>query len=273
VVLDLLVRLLTRLLGQPGGRPHVTAEELKAYVRVSGAAGRLEAEERDMLEDVIELGEVRLTQAMVPRVDVAAVDLAEGREGILRVAREDRVSKVLVYEGSRDEVRGYVPVKDLLYRPEKEVRSLVRPIRAVPETKTVESMLREFRESGSALALVVDEYGGTEGIVTPEDLIEEIVGEISDEYDPREGVVQRIAPGVSVLPGELPIREWEERSGIPLPRGKYDTVGGFVLESLGRMPRPGDRVDGPGVRFTVLRVRRGRVLGLLAAAAGKKGAE
>ena len=143
----------------------------------------------------------------------------------------------------------------------------------MPETKTVESLLREFRQNGAEMALVVDEYGGTEGIVTPEDLIEEIVGEIFDEYDTREGVVKLIAPGVSVVPGDLPIREWEERSDIALPRGKFDTLGGFVLESLGRLPRPGDRVVTEGVRFTVLRVRRGRVLSLLAAGSDGEGAE
>jgi len=265
------IAILTR--SRSGGRSPVTVEELKACVRMSGAAGGLADDEREMLEDVIEIGQIRVKEVLVPRVDLVTIDIGADRASLLALARESRVSKIVVIEGSRDEVRGWVAVRDILYREDAEVRDLLRDIPAVPETKTVESLLREFRRSGAEMALVVDEYGGTEGIVTPEDLIEEIVGEIFDEYDPEEGVVQGIAPGVSVLPGELPIREWEERSDIALPRGKYDTVGGFVLESLGRLPRPGDRVEADGVRFTVLRVRRGRVLSLLAAGTGTEEGE
>ncbi|MEN8150501.1 MAG: hemolysin family protein [Planctomycetota bacterium] len=242
----------------------VTVEELKDYVRLSGAAGGLADDEREMVRDVIELGRIRLREVLVPRVDMVAVDIDDDRETLLAVAREKQVSKVVVIEGEPDRVRGWVSVKDFLYHEDRGIRDLLREIPAVPETKTAESLLREFRDTGAQMALVVDEYGGTEGIVTPEDLVEEIVGEISDEYDPEAGRVQRIAKGTAIVPGELPIREWEERSDLPLPRGKYDTVGGFVLETLGRLPRPGDQAAVEGVRFTVLRVRRSRILSLLA---------
>ena len=247
-----------------GRNSPVTVAELKAYVRLSGAAGGLADDEREMVTDVIEIGQIRVKEVLVPRVDMVAIDLDADRETLLAVAREKHVSKVVVIEGEPDRVRGWVSVKDFLYHEDRDVRGLLREIPAVPETKTVESLLREFRNTGAEMALVVDEYGGTEGIVTPEDLVEVIVGEISDEYDPETGRVQRIASGTAIVPGELPIREWEERSDIPLPSGKYDTVGGFVLETLGRLPRPGDQAETEGVRFTVLRVRRGRILSLLA---------
>jgi CBS domain containing-hemolysin-like protein len=244
--------------------PYVSAEELKACVRLAGAAGGIADDEREMVEDVIEMGRTHVKEVLVPRVDMVSIGIDADREEVLALARSERVSKIVVVGESRDDVKGWVAVKDLLYRPHARLPELVRDISAVPETKTVESLLREFRKTGAALALVVDEYGGTEGIVTPEDVIEEIVGEIADEYDPEEGVVRRIAPGVTILPGDLPVREWEERSGIGLPKGRYDTVGGYVMEALERVPRPGDAVRQEGVRFTVLRVRRGRVLSLLA---------
>lgn len=265
LVLDRAVAFLSRVVAGGGSlRPSVTADELKAFVRLSGAAGRLARDERRMVEDVIEIGRMRVREVLVPRVDMVGIDVAEGREGALAAARRERVSKVVVYEGSRDRVTGYVDVKDLLYRPDADLPTLVRAMPAVPETKTADSLLKEFRETGAALALVLDEYGGTEGIVAPEDLLEEVVGEIADEYDEEEGLVRGIAPGVQIVSGEMSLREWEERTGVALAPGRYDTLGGYLIERLDRIPRAGDTVESPGVRLTVLRVRRGRVLSLVA---------
>ncbi|MHC4473041.1 MAG: hemolysin family protein [Planctomycetota bacterium] len=272
IVLDAVVAFATRLFGgERMGGDVMTAEELKAFVRLTGESGRLGEDVRDMLEDVIDLGEIRVKEVMVPRVDMVAMDLSAGRDELLDLARRERVSKVVVYEESRDRVRGYVAVKDLLYRPDEEVRELVRDIAAVPETKTAESLLKEMRADRVALALVVDEYGGTEGIATPEDILEEIVGEISDEYDEEKGLARRVAPGVHLVPGDTTLREWEEYAGSELPPGKYDTVGGFVTASLDRIPRPGETVRAEGFRLTVLRVRRGRVLSLIADRHGEGG--
>ncbi len=265
------VRLGSRLVGGGAGRePFVTSGEFRAFVRMSGAAAGMDADEREMLQEVIEFGDIRVREVMVPRVDMVAVDLAAGREGILEAARARRVSKVVVCRGSPDRVAGFVAVKDLLYDPEAEVESLVREILAVPETKTVMSLLEEFRRSGAPLALVVDEYGGTAGIVTPEDLVEEIVGEIADEYDLEEGRWRWMGPGVVLLPGSATLREWEERIGTPLPEGRYETVGGYVQAALDRIPAKGDVVRVDGVRISVLRVRRGRVLSVLAERSGEE---
>jgi CBS domain containing-hemolysin-like protein len=140
----------------------------------------------------------------------------------------------------------------------------VRKIRAVPETKNAEPLLREMRQAREPMVLVVDEYGGTEGIITPEDLIEELVGEIGDEYDEEERLLREVGPGAWFLAGDLTIREWEEQVEVPVPAGRYDTMGGFVLAELDRMPVPGDRVALPGMTLSVLRVRGGRVRALLA---------
>ena len=147
VVLDAFVKGLSRLVGAPDeGGPTMTADELKAFVRLSGAAGRIDADEREMLEDVIDFGEIRVKEVMVPRVDMVAADLAEGRGAIRELAQKHHVSKIVVFDGSVDRVVGYVAVKDLLYRPDASLREMVRDIVAVPETKTVGSLLEEFRE-------------------------------------------------------------------------------------------------------------------------------
>jgi CBS domain containing-hemolysin-like protein len=265
LLLDRTVAGLSRLIvggGHTG--PTVTSDELKAFVRLSGATGSLAGDERQMVEDVIEIGRMRVREVLVPRVDMVGIDLSEGKDALLDLARRERVSKVVIYEGSRDRVRGYVDVKDLLYRPDVPLPEMVRTMPAVPETKTAESLLAEFRDTGAALALVLDEYGGTEGIVTPEDLVEEVVGEIADEYDEEEGLVRRIAPGVLIVSGDMTLRDWEERTDRPLTPGKYDTIGGYVMEALDRIPRSGDVVEASGARFTALRVRRGRVMSVLA---------
>jgi CBS domain containing-hemolysin-like protein len=269
--LDKVVGLATRLFGEEAGGDAVSADELKAFVRLTGESGSLEEAVRDMVEDVIDLGEIRVKEVMVPRVDMVAVDLSAGTEGLLETARRERVSKVVVYDESPDRVSGYVAVKDLLYRPGVELSEVVREITAVPETKTAESLLKEMRADGVALALVVDEYGGTEGIVTPEDILEEIVGEISDEYDDDRGVARRLAPGVHLVPGETTLRDWEEYFGSELPPGKYDTVGGVIVSSLDRIPTPGETVRTSGFRLTVLRVRRGRILSLIASRLAEEG--
>jgi magnesium and cobalt exporter, CNNM family len=270
LLLDGVVVAMSRLVaGREGADRTTTPEELKTYVRLTGSAGRLEREEREMLEDVIEFGELKVKEVMVPRVDMVAADLSGGREAFLETAREKRVSKVVALEGSPDEVRGFVAVKDLLYHPEVRVEHLLKSVPVVPETKTVVSLLKEFRNSDAPLALVVDEYGGTAGIVTPEDLIEEIVGEIDDEYDTVGGPVREITPGVLIVSGDLGVREWEEFLGSPVPETKVDTVGGFVTARLGRIPESGDSIEEGGYRLSVLRVLGGRVISLVARRIGE----
>lgn len=270
-LLEGLVAAISRMIGgQEGGAPTRTASELKAYVRLTGSAGRLDAEEREMLEEVIDFGELKVKEVMVPRVDMISADLAEGREGFLAAARAGRVSKVVAIDGSPDEVRGFVAVKDLLYQLGASPLSLVRPMPAVPETKRVVSLLKELRDSHAHLALVVDEYGGTAGIVAPEDLLEEIVGEIDDEYDESPGAIREAAPGVLVIAGDLGVREWEEELGFPLPEGKYDTVAGFVANELGHIPQPGNAVVVNGRRISILTVRGGRVLSMMVRKTGER---
>ncbi len=271
-LLEGMVTGISRLVGgREGYTPTTTADELKAYLRLTGSAGRLGENEREMLEEVIDFGELRVKDVMVPRVDMVSADLAEGREGFLREARRSRVSKVVAIDGSPDEVRGYIAVKELLYQPQAGVEDLLRKMPAVPETKMVVSLLKELRASRAPLALVVDEYGGTAGIVAPEDLLEEIVGEIDDEYDTGGGAVREAAPGVLVVVGDLGVREWKEEVGFELPDGKYDTVAGFLAARLGRIPRPGDSVVVGGHRLTTLHVRGGRVLSLMVRLTGESG--
>jgi CBS domain containing-hemolysin-like protein len=262
VVLDQVVRGLTRLFGgRVRSAPAVTAGELQAFVRLAGAAGKLDVAETERLADALELGEVRVSELMVPRVFVVSARIDDSREAFLALARKNEVSKIVAHRGSPDDVVGFVAVRDLLFSPGRTPADLLRPPRVVPETKSSEALLREFRGSRDELALVVDEYGGTAGILTVSDLLSHITGE-EDEG------VRLVAPGVFFLPGDMSLRAFEDLAARPLPPGRYDTVAGFVIAALGRMPRAGDSVRWGGWRLSVVRTTGGRIESLLMARPG-----
>ena len=249
-----------------GGRlrepPHVTTEELQDIVELSEREGALTPDEGDMLVEVLDLGERRVDEAMTPRVEVVGCDLADPMDRVLERFRRSRLTKLLVYDGKMDNVVGVVYAKTAYLHPAGPLRRLVRPVYFVPESKTVESLLKEFRSRRIQFAVVVDEYGGLAGVVTVEDCLELIVGEIEDETDrPTADPVQKLSESEYRLAGDLSVRSWENLFGVDLPEtaGRYTTVAGFVTTLLGRLPEPGDRVRWANVEFTADEVRRRRV--------------
>ncbi len=243
-----------------GEENEFSAEELRMLVELSQKAGAIAPEERDMLEDAIEISEVKVREIMVPRVDVIQVDLRTPTEEVLSLAREHTFTRIPVYDGRPDSTVGYVDVRELvLDRVAKPLTNYVKPIAYVPETATVDSLIRRVRDEGMRFALVVDEYGGTAGFVTCEDVLEAIVGEVEDEHDaPRRPAVERKDGGYS-LSGDLSITEWRDLFGDPVGED-FDTVGGLTVGLLGRLPREGDTVEYRNLVFTVEEVRRRRVM-------------
>ena len=253
------------LVGGGGGR-ELRPEELQMLVSLGAREGVLEAGAGRMISEVISLSDVHIRELMVPRVDMVSFNLEDPEEDLQRLFREEKLTMIPVYEGELDNIRGVIHIKDVLFRdPGKSLQELVRPIAFLPETATVEEALRQCRKEASKTAFVVDEYGSVEGLITVEDLLEEIVGEIADEYDVRgRPDVAMTSDGQLQVRGGLPLRDWEELFGVSLPEADVDTVGGLVMALLDRVPRQGDTVCCRGVEFTVETVSGRRVEALRA---------
>jgi putative hemolysin len=245
---------------QPSQEAAITAEELRLIVERGGEQGVLEAEEEQMISAVIELGERRVHEVMVPRVSIAALQVNATFEAAIDVVVTSGHSRIPVYEDSIDEIVGILYAKDLLtyLRPDAgerpSLRKLLRAPVLVPESMTIDDLLHELQRRKVHIAIVLDEYGGTAGLVTIEDLLEEIVGEIQDEYDVEEPMVVRLSEDEARIDGRADVDELLELFDLDLEledAEEYDTVGGLVYHRVGGVPSPGDRVELPGMTLTV----------------------
>jgi magnesium and cobalt transporter len=223
------------------------------------------AAERSMLTGILGLAEMSVAEVMTPRLDIMGVDFSATREQVIEMFRSAEHSRLLVVDGDPDSVTGVIYAKDLLPGLGPEVgpadwHPLIRPVGFVPEGKTLDRQLRDFQRSASHLVVVVDEFGGTSGIVTLEDVLEQIVGEIRDEYDIDEvAPVQRLPDGGWAVQGGAPLADLEAELGHAFAREDVSTVGGLVLTLFGRVPRAGETLELDGFRLTVDQVVRRRV--------------
>jgi putative hemolysin len=250
-----------RLLGvQPNQEASITAEELRLIVERGGEQGVLEAEEEQMINAVIELGERRVHEVMVPRVSIAGLPVGATFEDAIDAVIADGHSRIPVWEDSIDEIVGILYAKDLLpyLRPaageRPPLRKLLRAPVLVPESMTIDDLLHELQRRKVHLAIVLDEYGGTAGLVTIEDLLEEIVGEIQDEYDVEEPLVVKLSDSQARIDGRADVDALADVFDMDLhleDEEEYDTVGGLVYHRVGGVPTPGDRVELPGLTLTV----------------------
>jgi putative hemolysin len=244
--------LLVRLAGADPGRQReaVTEEEVRDLIATGGA---FRPDQRQILSEAIEIGERRLSDVLVPRRGVVAVPArASAQEAIETLVRTTH-GRAPVYRGDLDDVLGLITLQDLI-GAEGPVADHVRPVVALPESMEVLDALRRLQAEQEQLAIVINEYGGTEGIVTVEDLLEELVGEIYDEFDPDSHGIHRQPDGSLILPGSFPVHDLPDL-GITLPAGDYATLAGLVLHQMGRIPDKGDAVNVDGWRLEVLDVR------------------
>jgi CBS domain containing-hemolysin-like protein len=250
---------LLRLLGMPPASGHDmvhSVEELRMLVDASGEQGVLEHTERDMLEAVFDFGDSTAREVMVPRTEMVAVSADAPIEELIHLAIKHPHTKFPVYEGDLDHILGIAHTKDLVrvqhdQRRAATVRGLMREAMFVPDTLRLDELLKEFRHKRQHLALVLDEYGGTSGLVTLDDLMEEIVGKIGDAFDKSTPPVQKLPDGSVLIDGLTQIEEVNDLLGLTLADEHYDTIAGFVLGRLGRMARVGDVVEADGVRLKV----------------------
>jgi len=249
-----------------GGRgAAMLPEELQLLVSLSARQGVLEPGAGRMLAEVISLSDVHVRELMVPRVQMVAFDLEDPEEGLLDLFRREKLTTIPAYKGRVENMQGVIHIKDVLFRGgEGPLENCVRPVPFLPETATVEEALKHCRKEASKTAFVIDEYGSVAGLITIEDLLEEIVGEIADEYDrERPPEVALTEDGRFRVKGDLAVRDWEELLGVELPEAEVDTVGGLVMGALERVPHEGDRARIGGVEFTVERMAGRRVDSLL----------
>jgi putative hemolysin len=265
-VLSASTRLVLRALGfrGPGARTFVSEDEIKHLVKQGRLQGVLDQTEMEIIHSVFEFTDTPVRKVMVPRPKIFAldVDTPPGEVGGLIV--ESGFSRIPAYEESIDKVLGLVYVKDALRLLEKRqpvvIRKVLHPVHIVPETKKVGELLKELQKRHTHMAIVVDEHGSVSGLVTLEDLIEEIVGEIQDEYDWEERPVEKLRDGSMVVEGTLSAADLREVYHVPLPEsGEYETVAGFMLEQLGSVPKGGEVVSVGEFRFTVVDVERNRI--------------
>jgi putative hemolysin len=250
----------------PGGDMEVYSEaELKMLLSRSREEGEIEPQEQEMLYKVFDFADKEVSAVMVPRPEVVAISAELPPEEALAAMIASPYTRYPVYRESLDHVIGILHVRDLFSAivdrgiSGVEIESMVRPTHIVPETKDLAALLAEFRRDNQHMAIVVDEYGDLEGIVTLEDLLEEIVGEIEDEFDLPDESIERLPDGRMRIDGTFPIDDFNEQFERELPIEDYHTVGGFVFGLLGRAPERGDEVEHDGTRFKVLEVEGSRI--------------
>lgn len=266
---DVLVRLANATMillpgrGIPRG-PFVTEDEIRHLVDVAEEEEEIEQEERELIHSIFEFGDTVVREVMVPRPDMVTIKADASFEEALQTILKKGYSRIPVFEGDTDNIVGVLYAKDLMKRlveskKAAKVGSLGRAPLFVPEQKKVADLMREMQEQHVHMAIVVDEYGGTAGLVTIEDLIEEIVGEIVDEYDREERLVETVSEGSVRVDARVPIDELNELLGVDLPDEEWDTVGGLVFGLTGRVPSPGETVRYDSVEFTTERVLGRRI--------------
>ena len=242
--------------GGPAKEAPITEGEIRAIVDLQAETGGLEQEEKVMIHQIFEFGDKAAREVMVPRTDMVAIPARATVAEAGRAATEHHISRLPVYGESLDDIIGMVHAKDvipLLVRGEGEsavTQVMTEPLR-VPETKKLSDLIIEFRRKRRTMAIVLDEYGGTAGLVTLEDLLEEVVGDIYDEYDVVRPAVQHIVGGAVLLDGRMSIGEVSEALGVELPEGDYDSLAGLLYAHLGVVPKPGDEVTLGGITLIV----------------------
>ncbi|MCW2573441.1 MAG: hypothetical protein JWO88_3499 [Frankiales bacterium] len=247
---DVLVRLLG---GDPGARREaITEEELRGLV---ASHESLTKDERKLIDEVFAAGERQLREVMIPRTEVAFLEASMTIARAQKLTKDAPHSRYPVTRDSQDDVVGFVHVRDFFVPVAKartlKVADVMRPVKMMPGTKKVLPAMSEMRREGHHLAIVVDEYGGTAGIVSLEDLIEEVIGDIRDEYDVHGDDPLRVDGGEIEADGLLNLDEVHEQTGVRLPEGPYETLAGFVMAKLGHVPRVGEAVEADGHRLTV----------------------
>lgn len=265
-ILNVLTNPLIKALGGEPGRtfPRITQEELKMLVELGEEEGVVERREKEMIDGIFEFGEKTAKDVMLPRIDMDCIEINSTLEEAFKALLKDRHSRMPVYEGGVDNIVGILNSKDLLHSIKDKkyastIREIIRPAYFIPKSKKLSDLLKEFQKNRIHMAIVVDEYGGTAGLITLEDVLEEIVGDILDEYDALETNIQIIDEKTALVDAKTNIDEVNEALGTNLPSGEYETIGGLIFDRLGKIPVPGEKIEVDGKLLIVENMRGRRI--------------
>ncbi len=232
--------------------------------RVSSDENVLEEDERDMIYGVVELGETTVREIMVPRVDMVGISCDTPLKEVIEIIKKSGHSRIPLYRNSLDEIKGILYAKDLLSYAltgsRADLQKVARKAYFIPENLKIDDLLRQMRTRKLHIAIVVDEYGGTSGLVTMEDIIEEIVGEIEDEYDLNSPPISEVSPGVYLVEGSLTISDLNEELDLRLPEEEFETVGGLIYDLVGSLPSKGQILDYNNIQFEVHEIDGQRIV-------------
>lgn len=248
-----------------GGRAFITKEEIQHLVSEGRNLGVISLREQELIRNVFEFSQTKVREVMVPRPRIVGIDLARSREDILKLIYDNQYSRYPIYKGDVENILGFIHAKDLLCQavqgPHYDLESLIRPALVVPESKNINELLREMQRRHVHMAVVIDEYGGLSGIVTTEDLLEELVGEIEDEHD--EGMqqrIQRFKDGSYLVDGFLSLNDLGELLGVRFPESRpFETLAGLILFELGHLPEKDEQLLWGNYRFTCVKVRQNAI--------------
>jgi CBS domain containing-hemolysin-like protein len=253
-------RIILRTLGYSSAeiKDFFSKKDVEVLIKESQNYVSMEEEENIILTRLLDLKQLHVRDAMIPRTEIEAIEETAPLKELIQVLIKSGLTKIPVYRKNLDEIIGVVYLKDLFLKPES-IKSIVREVLFVPETKRSLSLLRNFKQKNTSIAIVIDEYGGTAGLVTTEDLIEELVGEIIDEYDEEEIHIRKIDKNVFSVNARIEPEELKEEIGVVIPEGDYDTLAGFILNHLGHIPKREEAFEYNDHKFVITRATRRKV--------------
>ncbi|UCE66856.1 MAG: HlyC/CorC family transporter [Candidatus Zixiibacteriota bacterium] len=249
----------------PEEREKAIEESIEQFAsQVSSGDNILEEDDREMIHGVVELGETMAKEIMVPRVDMVSVELDTPMEEVIEIIRKSGHSRIPLYRNSPDEIIGIIYAKDLLTHALKgedvDLSKIARKSYFIPENIKIDDLLAQMRKEKLHIAIVVDEYGGTSGLVTMEDIIEEIVGEIEDEYDLEPPPIIKMAEGIYIVDGTVTISDLNKELELKLPEDEIETIGGLMYDLVGSLPEKGQILEYDGIKFTVHEIEGQRIV-------------
>ena len=265
-IFNIITNIIFKLFGitNKGAKSFITEEELKTMVNVSHEEGVLEMEEREIINNVFEFGDMQAKNAMVQRIDMVAIDMEDSYVEIIQVFKTEKLSRMPVYEETIDDIVGILNIKDIIFLSDEEIESFdIKNYMREPfftyEFKKITQLLEEMKLEKSQMAIVVDEYGGTSGLLTIEDLVEVIVGDIEDEYDEEEDEIQVIKEDEYIVDGSTKIGDVNELIGVNLESEEFDSIGGFIIGHLSRLPEENEVIEVDNIRFCIESIEKNRI--------------
>ncbi|CZR96363.1 MULTISPECIES: HlyC/CorC family transporter [unclassified Clostridioides] len=265
-IFNIITSVIFKLFGitNKGAKSFITEEELKTMVNVSHEEGVLEMEEREIINNVFEFGDMQAKNAMIQRIDMVAIDMEDSYDEIIQVFKTEKLSRMPVYEETIDDIVGILNIKDIIFLSDEEIESFdIKNYMREPfftyEFKKITQLLEEMKLEKSQMAIVVDEYGGTSGLLTIEDLVEVIVGDIEDEYDEEEDEIQVIKEDEYIVDGSTKIGDVNELIGVNLESEEFDSIGGFIIGHLSRLPEENEVIEVDNIRFCIESIEKNRI--------------